>query len=263
MTTARTVEEMLKDTFEAKHVKAAVLHFDKVVSEFQLGEWEKSIAKGGKFIEAVLKMVWVRAGETVPSGRAFKADTLINQLQNKTALTDDGLRLTVPRACRVIYDIASNRGGRHDPDEVDPNVMDATVVLGNSQWILAELVRHSQKGATHPNEAAEQVDALTKRRYPFFEDIDGHLYSEVGDSAREVGLMILFYHGKRMSRDELQKSIVRHRFTENNANLAIKRLAGVVDDDGKGNVKLRLKGIREAEGLIEKHSQKETRSRRQ
>ncbi len=253
MNAPRTVEEMLTDVLEAKHTKAAVHHFDELVSEFQLGKWEKSIAKGGKFIEAILKALWVAAGETVPSGRAFKADAILNQLPHQTQLVEDSLRLTLPRACRVVYDIASNRGGRHDPDEVDPNVMDATVVLANAQWILAELVRYSQKGATHPNEAAEQVDSLTKRRYPFFEDIDGHLYSEVGTSARAVGLMILFYHGKRMSRDELRRSIVRHDFTDDNARLAIKRLTGAIDDDGNGNVKLRLTGIREAEKLIEKH----------
>jgi hypothetical protein len=253
MSAPRSVEEMLTDVLQAKHVKAAVRHFDELVSEFQLGKWEKSIAKGGKFIEAILKAVWVEAGEAVPTGRAFKADTLINQLPSKTALAEDSLRLTLPRACRVIYDIASNRGGRHDPDEVDPNVMDATVVLANAQWILAELVRYSQKGATNADAAADQVDSLIKRRYPFFEDIDGHLYSDGGKSAREVGLMVLFYHGKRMSRVELRKSIVRHGYAEGNANVAIKRLAGAMDDDGNGNVKLRLTGIREAETLIEKH----------
>ena len=56
-----------------------------------------------------------------------------------------------------------------------------------------------------------------------------------------------------MSRDELRKSIVRHNFTGSNANLAIKRLAGAIDDHADGNVKLRLPGIREAENLIEKH----------
>jgi hypothetical protein len=253
MSTRRTVEEMLTDVLEAKHVKAAVRHFDELVTEFQLGKWEKSIAKGGKFIEAILKAVWVKAGETVPSGKAFKADTIMNQLPHKTSLVDDSVRVTLPRVCRVIYDIASNRGGRHDPDEVDPNVMDATVVLANAQWILAELVRYSQKGATNADEAADQVDSLIKRRYPFFEDIDGHLYSDIGKSARQVGLMILFYHAKRMTRLELRESIVRHGYTEANANDAIKRLAGAMDDDGSGNVKLRLTGIREAEKLIEKH----------
>jgi len=254
MSVHRTVEDMLTDAFVAKHVKAAVKHFEELVEEFQLGEWEKAIAKGGKFIEAVLKAVWVKAGEVVPAGKAFKADTIINQLPNKVALTDDAVRLTVPRACRVIYDIASNRGGRHDPDEVNPNAMDAAVVSANAQWILAELVRHSQKGAANPDEAAEQVEALTRRRYPFFEEIDGRLYTDIGKSAREVGLMILFYSGKRIARQELVQAIARHGYSEKNADLAVSRLGGLVDDDGRENLKLRLKGIKDAEKLVEKHT---------
>ncbi len=224
MSSARDVEDMLLDVFAAKHAKAAVRHFRDAVDEFRLGEWEKSIAKGGKFIEAVLKVLCVKAGEVVPSGKHFKADTIINQLPNKTALADDSVRLTVPRACRVIYDIASNRGGRHDPDEVDPNEMDATLVLSNAQWIIAELVRFSQKGAAAPDEAAANVAALTKRRYPVFEEIDGRLYSDVGDSAREVGLMLLFFHGKRMSSEELVASIQRHGHKAANAKMAVARL---------------------------------------
>src|SRR5882672_12027283 len=164
----RTVGDMLLDSFVPKHVKAAVKHFTEAVEEFRLGKWEKSIAKGGKFIEAVLKTLWVKAGEVVPTGKHFKADAIINQLPNKTALADDFLRLTIPRACRVIYDIASNRGGRHDPDEVDPNEMDANAVVSNAQWILAEMVRTSQKGTAAPAEAAANVAELTKRKYPLF-----------------------------------------------------------------------------------------------
>lgn len=215
---ARSVGDLLEDAFLPKHVKSAIKHFNSLVEEFQLGDWEDAIAKGGKFIEAVLKALWVKSGETVPAGRQFKADTLINQLPQKPALTQDSLRLTIPRACRVIYDIASNRGGRHDPDEIDPNEMDATVVMANAQWILAELVRYSQKGAT-PEQVSEQIVALTRRRYPFFEDIDGRLYSDIGRSARNVGLLLLFYSGKRMTSEDLAKSIARHTFTRKNADL--------------------------------------------
>ena len=41
--------------FTPKYVDAAVGHYQKSIEEFQLGEWENAIAKGGKFIEAVLK----------------------------------------------------------------------------------------------------------------------------------------------------------------------------------------------------------------
>jgi len=102
------------------------------------------------------------------------------------------------------------------------------------------------------------VAELTKRRYPVFEEIDGRLYSEVGDSAREVGLMLLFFHGKRMSSEDLVASIRRHGHKATNARMAVTRLSNVVDDDGHGNLKLRMKGIKEAEELLERARRKGT-----
>jgi hypothetical protein len=247
----RSIDAMLCDAFAAKHIKPALKHFGEMVEELRLAKWEKSIAKGGKFIEAALKAIWVLAGEVVPAGKLFKAGTIIDQLPNKTSL-DDSVRLTIPRACRVIYEIASNRGGRHDPGEVDPNEMDAQVVVANAQWILAEMVRFSQKGSAAPDEAAERVSELTKRRFPFFENIDGRIYTEIGRSARDVGLMVLFFGQKRMSSQEVIASIARHGHSKNNAAVALTRLKTVVDDDGQGNLKLRLPGIRKAEAMIEK-----------
>ncbi|MBB3083292.1 hypothetical protein [Geodermatophilus sabuli] len=40
-----------------------------------------------------------------------------------------------------LYDIRNNRGVGHAGADVDPNHMDATVVLYQSKWLVAELVR--------------------------------------------------------------------------------------------------------------------------
>src|SRR5512143_524114 len=117
--------KLLIPTFPAKHVDAALAHFEKAVDDFGQGDWEDSIAKAGKFVEALLKAVATHCNVTFETGRKFKADRVMNDLGHVAAGTfDDVLRLLIPRACRVIYDIASNRGAGHVPDEIDPNAMD-------------------------------------------------------------------------------------------------------------------------------------------
>src|SRR2546428_484945 len=69
-----TVNAMLKDEFEAKHVDAAVRHFTRMVQDFQQREWEDASAKAGKFVEAVLKAVWRETAKTLPKGKAFMAN---------------------------------------------------------------------------------------------------------------------------------------------------------------------------------------------
>jgi hypothetical protein len=61
------------------------------------------------------------------------------------------------------YEIASNRGARHDADEVEANEMDASAVMSACSWILGEMVRYSQKGLDLA-EAKAVVDGVVKRK---------------------------------------------------------------------------------------------------
>jgi hypothetical protein len=254
---ARSVNELLKDAFKPKHVDAAVRHFQGMVEEYGLNKWDNASAKGGKFIEAALKALWVYVGEVVPAGKHFKAGTIITDLEKKVAHRDT-IRLTIPRACRFAYEIASNRGARHDADEIDANEMDARTVLALCAWILSEMVRFSQKGSdlTLPKTI---VEGLMKRRFPFAENIDGRIYADIGTSAKEVALVILYYiYPKRMSRESLTAALVRHPFKKGNAELAIHRIAGFIDENEMGMIRLRNSGLRKVEELFAKASRKAT-----
>jgi len=239
---------MLRDQFAAKHSEAAVRHFQGIVEDYQKREWEDSITKAGRFVEAILKALWQHAGEVVPKGKDFKAGSTIDQLAGKTALRDS-LRLTIPRACRFVYEIASNRGARHDADEVEANEMDASAVMAACSWILGEMVRYSQKGLDLA-EAKAVVDGVVKRKYPFMEEIDGRVYVDIANSAREAALLILWHmYPKRMSEDALADLVTRHGYKRSNAEMAVNRIRNVVDDD-HGNLRLRNVGVREAEELV-------------
>ena len=248
----RTVDEMLKEKFVGKkHVDAAMKHFGRMVQDYQQSEWEDANAKAGKFVEAVLKALVTEAGETPASGKAFKAGIILDTIDRKTALPDS-LRLTIPRACRFVYEIASNRGARHDADEVEANEMDAKAVMALCSWILAEMVSYSQRGMDL-DEAKAAVDGLMRRRYPFMEEIDGRIYWDIVNSAREAALLILYgVYPKRLSEESLARQVVRHGYNQKNAKAAVQRIRTRVDNDGHGNLMLRNIGVREAEELIQK-----------
>jgi HEPN domain-containing protein len=247
----RTANEMLKEKFAAKYADAAVNHFDRMVQDYKQREWDDANAKAGKFVEAVLKALWNAAGEAVPTGRDFKAGTIMDRIDKKMNLPES-LRLTVPRACRFVYEVASNRGARHDADEIAANEMDANAVLALCSWILAEMVRYSQKGMDL-DEAKSIVDGIVKRKYPFVEEIDGRIYVDIANSAREAALLILYgVYPKRMSEESLARQVVRHGYSRNNANMGMQRIRTRVDKDDQGNLKLRNIGVREAEELIGK-----------
>jgi len=248
----KDLPEMLSAKFSQKYVGSAVKHFQSMIEKFQLGEWEGSIVRSGKFTEAVLKMLWSYVGRAVPAGKAFKAGAIIDGLANEPNAHEDTIRLTIPRACRLVYEVASNRGGRHDAGDIDPNQMDATMALSACSWILAELVRVAQKGTLDVNAAAELVASLNERKLPFMEDVDGRLYFSLkGLSAKDVAHLTLWQiHPRRMSKKDLIAAAKRHGNSEANAAVGISRLKRIVDDDGKGNLRLLIEGIRQAEALI-------------
>jgi hypothetical protein len=248
-----TPNDLLVPPFSAKYVKAALNHFANAVNDFGHGDWEDSVTKTGKFVEAVLKAVATHCDVKFESGRKFKADALMNALgQLAHGSHDDSLRLLIPRACRIVFDVASNRGARHDSDEIDPNSMDANLVIPVCAWILAEMIRYAQKGTVDPSQARDLVEALIEKKYPVVEDVEGRVYLHAKDkSAVDVGLVILARrYPKRVNKSELVEAIKRNGFTLKNAKVAAGRVAKFADDDGQGELRLLTPGLKRAEEII-------------
>jgi hypothetical protein len=250
---AESLAGLLAPQFVAKHIDPALLHFNNAINDYSKGDWEECIAKAGKFVEALLKAIAVHCNVPFETGRKFKADKLMNDLaQLPHGSFHDSLRLLMPRACRLIYDIASNRGGRHDPDEVNPNSMDANAVMPVASWLLAEAVRFAQKGSVDPSGAELIVQSLTERRYSVVEKVDGRVYLHAAKkSAVEVALVILAqHHPKRMFRNDLVDAVKRNGFSQNNANLAMTRIKPLLDVDEAGDMRLLSTGLSRAEEII-------------
>jgi hypothetical protein len=64
----------------------------------------------------------------------------------------------------ALYEVRNNRGVGHVGGDVDPNHMDATVVIAMCNWILAEMVRVMHSLSI--SEAQVLVDGIAERRVP-------------------------------------------------------------------------------------------------
>lgn len=251
------VENLLKQKFEAKRVSSVVQYFISSTQKFEQGDWETSLSKAGKFIEAIIKLLWVYAGQALPAKQKdFKAGVYAQKIINlqATALPDDSLRLQIPRASIFIYDITSNRGGRHDSDEVAPNEMDASTILPMCSWILAELVRFATKKSIDIEEAKKIISSLIERKYPIFEEIDDRVYVDHKKfkSANECGLLILYnVYPNRIAKNKLTDCLKRHNFKQ--SAIKFERLSNYIDVDKHDNILLRATGRQKAEEILNKN----------
>lgn len=140
--------------------------FNEIVTNYREHRWEPSELNGGKLCEAVFTVIegWLDGGQY--PARAKKPNRFPQTcwgLEQKYAHVPDSRspRILIPRMMLGLYDIRNNRGVGHAGAEVDPNHMDATVVLYSAKWLLAELVRLLH--TLHIDEATAIVDGLIER----------------------------------------------------------------------------------------------------
>jgi hypothetical protein len=247
------LDHILNKVFDPRRVSSILRHFVDCEQKFQESNWEACLTKAGKFIEAIVKAIWTHCGEPLPSPREFKASQYVQKIINvdKTILPHDEIRLQIPRGCIFLYDITSNRGARHDPDEVNPNEMDATLAMAICSWILAELVRFSAKGDLRPEQAKSLVDSVTRRRYPTFEEIDGRIYvhSSKYQNPLECSILILYkLYPRRIDESGIFDLLKRHGFERQG--FRWDKLVPYIDINDDGKFLLRSSGRQKAEEIL-------------
>lgn len=152
--------------------------------------------EGGRFSEAAFRIIqWaLDGGRYTPVGRTMpKVDQLLIWCAN--AKGNDGLRLHIPRTLRLIYDVRNRRGAAHLADGIDPNVQDATLVVHNMDWVLAELVRLYHD--VTPAEAHQIITELVSKEVPIIQEFDGFPRILRDLRASDHVLVLLYWRGSK------------------------------------------------------------------
>jgi hypothetical protein len=140
--------------------------FNEIIKNYREHRWEPSELNGGKLCETIFTIVVGYLDGGKYPARAKKPTQFPQAclaLEQKYAHVPDSrsARILIPRVMIGLYDIRNNRGVGHAGAEVDPNHMDATVVVSTSKWLVAELVRLLHVLTTA--EATNIVESLIER----------------------------------------------------------------------------------------------------
>lgn len=190
------IENSLKSQFPAKLVDELLSAYQEAKHNFFLGGLRLSAVEGGRFCEAAFRILeQIITGAHTNLNRPLDTEKLIKDLSNSPKTFKDSVRLHIPRAIRVVYDIRNSRDAAHLADGIDPNLQDATLVISNIDWILAEFVRLYHNVSA--NEAQRIIDGLVARSVPAVQDFDGFL--KVLNPKLQVSgyvLLLLYERGK-------------------------------------------------------------------
>jgi hypothetical protein len=142
-----------------------------------LGGLRLSAVEGGRFCEAAFRLLEyaTKNKQFTPLAKPLAStDKLILDLSNLDGSKfNDSIRLHIPRSLRLVYDIRNKRDTAHLGDGIDPNLQDATLVIGILDWVLAEFIRLYHN--VPADEASKIVDGIVKRVAPVVQDFDGFL----------------------------------------------------------------------------------------
>jgi hypothetical protein len=100
----------------------------------------------------------------------------------------------------------NKRDVAHLTDGIDPNRQDATLVIGNMDWVMAELVRlHHNVSA---DDAHHVIEDLVTKEVPAVQEIDGQPVILTPLSPRDQAMLMLYRAGaKGILLDELTEQL--------------------------------------------------------
>ena len=188
-----------------------------------LGGHRLAEVEGGRFCEAAYRILeHIVGGYFTPLGRQLDVVKLTKHLANQpVGSVSDSVRLHMPRALRVVYDVRSNRDAAHLADGIDPNIQDSSLVIACLNWVMAELVRlHHDIDA---DAAAALIDQLVERTVPVIQDFDGVPRVLRDLPAGDTCLLLLYQQGTTPTAIDELRPIVRPKMRRN-LNRTLQRL---------------------------------------
>lgn len=167
--------------------------FAEAKRRFYRDDLRPSEIEGARFSEAVFRILqWATIQKYTALGNSLPSvDSMMKTLVNATA--NDSVRIHIPRTLRLIYDIRNKRDVAHLGDGIDPNQQDATMVVRNMEWVLAELVRlYHNVPAT---EAHAIIVDLVSKDVPLIQEFEGFPRVLKQLQASDHFLVLLYWRG--------------------------------------------------------------------
>jgi len=146
--------------------KPLLEEYREITKNYAEHRWKPSELSGGHFCEIVYTILDGYGSGTYASKPSKPQDfpTACRKLEAYKS-SPRSFQILIPRMLPALYEVRNNRGVGHAGGDVDPNHMDATLVMSMCNWIMAELVRVLH--ALPSTEAAQAiVDNLAERRIP-------------------------------------------------------------------------------------------------
>jgi len=185
--------------------------YSKILLEYRKKDWKNCIGTIGQFNEACFRVINFEV-----TGNYIDLNTQLPKFSPKelnqweqTPNIKETFRIIMPRILFSMYCIRNKRGGVH-LSGMDPNEIDATLLLSQVKWLLAEIIQNISHLA--PDETINIIRQITNKEIDLIWDT-GKIQRVLDTKmpARKQVLCLLYINDK--TDEELFKSVEYTNFS--------------------------------------------------
>lgn len=206
------IETILKTKYNEEISVKTVQLYAKILLEYRKKDWKNCISTIGQFNEAMFRVIeYELTGIYIPLSNQLPQfnSKILSNWENTSIPNSEIFRIVMPRILFSMYCLRSKRGAVH-LSNIDPNEIDATLLLYQVKWFLSELIRNISKLSF--NETAEIIKQIIAK--------ENDIIWNTGEKIRILRplstvqqVLCLLYHSDKLTDKELCDNIEYKNFS--------------------------------------------------
>lgn len=212
--TKSDIQTVLESVYPHELAESLLANYENALREFKKGNWRYFGNEIGQFIEVSYRMIefqlttkYTPIANKLPNFN----ERILTTWENYGSTYDEVYRIIIPRCLYAMYCIRNKRGMIHK-NHIDPNKMDATILLNDTKWILAEFFRLSSTLSFEETESI--IDSIMCKENSLIWDTGSVLRVLDPKMSSADKVLCLLYMRDSQTDSGLQKSVEYKNFTE-------------------------------------------------
>lgn len=205
--TRSDIQNVLTTVYPPELVDAMLTSYENALAEYKKEHWQYFGNEIGQFVEVARRMIEYQLdNQYTPLSNKLTNfnEKILTAWENYDATFSEVYRIVIPRCLYSMYCLRNKRGMIHK-SHIDPNRMDATVLLSNTKWVLAEIFR--QVSTMSFEETEEIVNSIMIKETSIVWDTGTCLRILDTKMPSKDKVLCLLYMREKMTDAELQNSI--------------------------------------------------------
>lgn len=212
--TRSDIQKVLTTVYPTELVDSMLTSYENALAEYKKEHWQYFGNEIGQFVEVARRMIEYQLDNRyTPLADKLSNfnERILTAWENYDSKFSEVYRIVIPRCLYLMYCLRNKRGMIHK-SHIDPNRMDASVLLSNTKWVLAEIFR--QVSTMSFEETEEIVNSIMCKESSIVWDTGNCLRILDTKMSCKNKVLCLLYMKDGQSDADLQKSTEYKNTTE-------------------------------------------------